>query len=509
LEEIKHNAMNFESCIKRLREADLLLDSWVASNTEFDRLAIDSREVGPSDCFVAIKGVQADGHMFIDKAVKNGATAIVCEVGPAAGDPRSPAGPTYARVTDSRRALSELASLTEGDPADQLGVFAVTGTNGKTTISTLVKHILDSNGHRSGLIGTTGYQDGTQFYEASHTTPSAIRVYELLAAMVQNGCSHCAMELSSHAIDQTRLRSKDVNVALFTNLTRDHLDYHGTFDAYLQAKKGLFDELPDDASAITNLDDTAGKVIVSETRARVLTCGTTSKADIQYSIDANQLDGIELTIDSMQRKFRLAGTYNAFNLAAAYAAGRAFGIGASACIDALADCPPVPGRFERMQFSGAKTVIVDYAHTPDALENVLQATRQGLKPGASLWCIFGCGGDRDRGKRPLMGSVAERLSDRAIVTSDNPRHEDPLAILNDIREGFEDPAKAIWTADRASAIREAASLMKDGDTLVLAGKGHETYQVIGSENVHFDDREEARNAFGDQAAHHAETRPQA
>jgi len=492
--------MNFESFTGRLRESGQLLESRHSSANKIGRLVIDSREAGPSDCFVAINGSNVDGHLFIDKAVKNGATAIVCEAGPAGSDSISQAGPAYARVENSRRALAELASLVQSDPGTDLQLFAVTGTNGKTTIASIVQYVLESTGHKSGLIGTTGYQDGSQFYEASHTTPSAIRVYELLSGMVKNGCTHCSMELSSHAIDQDRIRFSDVNVALFTNLTRDHLDYHETFDSYLEAKKHLFDELPTDSTAITNLDDPNGLNMIHDTRASVLTCASTRKADVTFSIESNLLSGIELTIDGMRRRFRLAGTYNAFNLAAAYAVGRSLGIEAQECIEALSACPPIAGRFERLQFQDSTIVIVDYAHTPDALKNVLEATRQGLGEGATLWCIFGCGGDRDRGKRPLMGAVAEQLADRVIVTSDNPREEDPIKIMDDIRDGFERPENAIWTVDREDAISKAATFMNSGDTLVLAGKGHETYQVIGTENQHFDDREQAQRLFGQRSS---------
>ncbi len=484
--------MHFETCIERLRQSDLLVEASRGAHSSFDRLVIDSRDVGPSDCFVALKGANVDGHLFIDKAVLNGAIAIVCESGPAV------AGPDIARVKDSRRALAELASLMESDPASKLKIFAVTGTNGKTTVATLVAHVLEANNHKSGFIGTTGYRDGTHFFEAVRTTPSTVRVYELLGQMLASGCSHCSMELSSHAIDQDRIRMRDVDVALFTNLTRDHLDYHGTFELYFAAKKKLFDELPDGAVAVVNADDPRGKEIAVDTSASVITFGSHDHSDVSFSIEGNDLSGLDLTIDGHRCRFRLAGTYNASNLAGAYAASRALGLSATECIDALSSSPPVEGRFERMKFEGGTTVIVDYAHTPDALKNVLEATLESLQPGSRLWCIFGCGGDRDPGKRAQMGAVAERLAHRVIVTSDNPRTEDPKLILDDIRQGLLKPEAAFWEIDRRDAISKAAAHMTPGDTLVLAGKGHETYQVIGDDNIHFDDREEARLAFGTQ-----------
>nr|ABZ08301.1 putative Mur ligase family, catalytic domain protein [uncultured marine microorganism HF4000_APKG2M17] len=481
--------MRFETCIGRLRQSDLLVEGSASAQSSFDRLVIDSRDVGSSDCFVALKGTNVDGHLFIDKAVLNGAIAIVCESGPAV------AGPDIALVKDSRRALAELASLMESDPASKLKVFAVTGTNGKTTVATLVAHVLDANNHKSGFIGTTGYRDGTHFYEAVRTTPSTVRVYELLGQMLASGCSHCSMELSSHAIDQDRIRMRDVDVALFTNLTRDHLDYHSTFELYFAAKKKLFDELPDGAVAVVNVDDPRGKGIAADTTGSVITFGSDDHSDVSFSIEGNELSGLDLTIDGHRRRFQLAGTYNASNLAAAYAASRALGLSALESIDALSSSPPVEGRFERMQFEGGTMVIVDYAHTPDALKNVLEATLESMRPGSTLWCIFGCGGDRDPGKRAQMGAIAERLAHKVIVTSDNPRTEDPKLILDDIRQGLLKPEDAFWEIDRRDAISRAAASMVSGDTLVLAGKGHETYQVIGTTNIHFDDREEARLAF--------------
>ena len=382
-----------------------------------------------------------------------------------------------------------------GDPGRELHVTAVTGTNGKTSIATLVHGIWHLQDDPCGLIGTTGIMDGRTFHSTTHTTPSPDQLMGWMARMLRNGCTRVAMEASSHALDQARLSPEDTDVAVFTNLTRDHLDYHGSFDAYFLAKKRLFDALSEDAVAITNTDDPRGQTIVADTRAAVMTIGTTG-ADIRYTIVEESLSGLRLTLDGDTRTYRLAGAYNGFNLAAAYAAARAGGLSRNEALDRLDDQRPVRGRFELVHSEDGRTVIIDYAHTPDALENVLRTTRTSLSPDGRLWCLFGCGGDRDRGKRPQMASLAEQLADHVVVTSDNPRSETPMAILDDIRAGFAHPAEATWIVDRRSAIRHAVGALRSGDVLVLAGKGHETTQTTGGTTLHFDDREEARLALG-------------
>ena len=492
--------MTFKSCIERLESSDLLLEAHAPLSIDIERLTVDSRTVGPSDCFVALRGRGVDGHLFIDKAVLNGATAIVCEAGPESGIQEMPNGPAWARVKDSRRALAELASLAHNDPGEKLTLIAITGTNGKTTIASILKSVLESAGFTCGFIGTTGIHDGVQLLPSTHTTPDPLLLHAALAAMVENGCTHCVMEASSHAIDQHRFRLSDVNLAVFTNLTRDHLDYHGTEEAYLQAKKALFDALSSGVHAVVNTDDAKAFAMVADTAAEVTTFGAIGQPDVLVSVESNEPSGLRLTIDGDTRRYLLAGTYNASNLAAAFAAGRALEIDRAFLLDALAAHPPVPGRYERIAFQHGVTVIVDYAHTPDALENVLLTTRETQKEGSWLWCIFGCGGDRDAGKRPLMGAVAERRADRVVITSDNPRSEDPDTIIEEIRSGMRQPGRSIVITDRREAIRYAARLMRRGDLLVLAGKGHETTQTIGEEVLHFDDREEARKAFGPELA---------
>lgn len=491
----------FTTCLDRLNEKGLLLQSQCASGVHIDRLTIDSREVGPSDCFVALRGSKVDGHLFIDKAVKNGATAIVSEAGPESATDGRLAGPAFAHVKNAHEALAELASLLQNDPAEHLRVVATTGTNGKTTVATLIEYVLNHTGHKTGFIGTTGYRFGEQTKSASHTTPSAIQFYELLSEMRNDGCLSCSMEASSHAIDQSRFRTSDVNVAIFTNLSRDHLDYHTSLEAYGEAKKRLFDRLSPGAIAITNQDDFWGPKMVEHTKARVVTYGKAQNAHIRYAIRSNELSGLELELDGVTAKYRLAGNFNAENLAAAYAGLLSLGLDANETRKALQSCPPVEGRMQTLLFNAGTTVIVDYAHTPDALQNVLQSVRASLHAGSHLWCLFGCGGDRDTGKRPEMGLIAEACSDHVIVTSDNPRSEAPQSILEDIKKGMNHPEKAIWQVDRRRAIQEAAKRMAPGDTLVLAGKGHETVQVIGTQNHHFDDREEATAAFSSDSTH--------
>ena len=467
------------------------------SGVEIDHLASDSRAVGPGGLFVAIRGEKADGHLFIDKAVQNGAIAIVCEAVPADAKARFP-GTAFAQVANARAALAELAAAFYGDPSRELKLVGVTGTNGKTTVAHLLDHLFTERGETSGLIGTIAFRMGRTSRPATHTTPDALELNRLLREMVEAGCTSCAMEVSSHALDQDRVRALGYDIAVFTNLTRDHLDYHGSFQRYLEAKKKLFDGLPETSVAVYNLDDPAGPQMVAETSARRLSFGRTSEADVHVDVLENRLSGLRLRLDGRERAFRLVGLFNAYNLAAAYATGRALGYEAADVLDVLATAPPVPGRFETFHFRSGTTVVVDYAHTPDALENVLQTICATKPAEAKLWCVFGCGGDRDPGKRRPMGALAERYADRVVVTSDNPRTEDPEGIMNDVRRGMDRPAEAAWVVDRREAIAYAAGHAAPGDVVLVAGKGHETYQLIGTERRPFDDRVVVREAFGEE-----------
>lgn len=490
--------IRYHTLLDQLAQAGLLLDGQGSSDDRvIDHLADDSRKVGPQGLFVAVRGEAADGHLFIEKAVTNGAIAIVCEAVPADAATRYP-GTAFARVRDGRVAVAVLAAAFYGFPAQYLRMVGVTGTNGKTTVANLVHHTLNALGWETGLVGTISYRVGGEVLEATHTTPGAISLHRLLRGMVEQGCMACSMEVSSHALSQERTKGIPFDVGIFTNLTQDHLDYHDSWDAYLKAKKRLFDDLPAEATALYNADDAAGVAMVEDTQANVLSYGQIADADIQVAVLDNQIDGLRLRLDGVERQFRLVGPFNAYNVAAAYGAGRALGFSQTEVLDALATAPPVPGRFEQLRFASGTTVVVDYAHTPDALENILRAVRTTVPKHAVLWCIFGCGGDRDKAKRRIMGSIAEQFADRVIVTSDNPRTEDPLSIMNDIRRGMNRPTDAFWIVNRREAIREAAFRAQPGDVVLIAGKGHETYQVIGTDKFPFDDRLEAQRAFDEQ-----------
>jgi len=490
--------MTLTTLLGRLERAGLLLSrQGPIDDNDFliDHLAHDSRKVGASGLFVAIRGEKTDGHLFIDKAVNNKAIAVVCEVMPVEVPRRFP-GITFAQVHDARAALAELAAAYYGDPSRALTLIGVTGTNGKTTTASLVHHLLTTLGEKAGLIGTIEYRFGGVPVAATHTTPDALDLNRMLHQMVEAGCTACAMEVSSHALAQQRVRALAFDVGLFTNLTRDHLDYHGTFAAYLNAKKRLFDGLPAGATALYNLDDPAGSKVVANTTARVRSYGDSDAADVRLEVIENGLRGLRLRLDGRARTFRLVGRFNAYNLAAAYSAVRALGYEREAILDALAEAPPVPGRFEQFAFDDGATVIVDYAHTPDALENVLHTIRRSMPEAAALWCVFGCGGDRDATKRPLMGALAERYADHVIVTADNTRTEPLAQIMNDIRAGMHHPGAARWIDDRRAAIEAAARDAAPGDVVLVAGKGHETYQVIATQKRPFDDREEVKKFFG-------------
>ncbi len=486
---------------RRLRKADLL-DETIAGgdapnpNTlAIGGLTDDSRAVTPGGGFVAIRGEEADGHSFIDMAVDNGARLVVCEALPDRARERFP-GVVFARVTDTRTALAEGAAALHGDPADELRLVGVTGTNGKTTVASLVHHLLETLGETAGLLSTIEVQAGGETTAPALTTPGPLVLHRTLRRMVDRGCTACAMEVSSHALDQDRVHGLDYEVAIFTTLSVDHLDYHDTPAAYRAAKKTLFDALGPDATALYNADDEAGPAMVADTEARVVSFGLDRDADIEATVLEARLDGQRVRLDGHKRDIQLAGRFNASNMAAAHGAGTALGFAPEAVADALADAPPVPGRVEPLRFDDGTTVIVDYAHTPDALENVLRTVRNTTPAEAALWCVFGCGGDRDASKRPTMGRVAERLADRVIVTSDNPRTEAPVAILRDIRDGVERAESMRWTVDREEAIQAAADETMPGDVVVIAGKGHETTQTIGTDTRPFDDREMARRYFG-------------
>lgn len=455
------------------------------------RLAYDSRRVAAGDCFFAVAGTQSDGHDYIPAAVAQGAAAVVCERMPG----ERAAGTTYIRVADTSAAMAAMAAAFYGHPSRELKLVGITGTNGKTTTATLLYELARALGCRAGLISTVVYRIGERMYEATHTTPDAIRLNALMREMVDAGCTCCFMECSSHAIVQGRTLGLHFAGGIFSNLTHDHLDYHKTFAEYLRAKKLFFDRLPRTAFALVNADDRNGSVMVQNTAAAVHTYALRSQADFRARIIELLPEGMQLRIDGREVWVGLLGRFNAYNLAAVYGAALLLGFDREEVLRTLSALRPVAGRFEVIRSEAGITAIVDYAHTPDALENVLQTIGELRRKGQSLTVVCGCGGDRDRTKRPEMARIAVKYADTAVFTSDNPRHESPEAILDEMTAGLDPGERYLRIADRAEAIRTAVVLARPGDIVLVAGKGHETYQIVGDEKRHFDDREQIANAF--------------
>ena len=464
-------------------------------------LVYDSRRVEAGDCFFAVCGTQSDGHDYIDMAVERGAAAVVCQRMPAA--PHE--GVTYVEVEDTNAAMADLAAAWYGHPSRELKLVGVTGTNGKTTTATLLYELFRGLGYEAGLISTVVYCVGARRTEATHTTPDAIRLNALLREMVDAGCGYCFMECSSHAIVQRRTRGLHFAGGVFSNITHDHLDYHKTFAEYIRAKKLFFDGLPAEAFALTNADDRNGEVMVQNTAARVKRYALRTMADYRCKIVEMHLDGMLLRIDGREVWVGLLGRFNAYNLLAVYAVAVELGFGPEEVLRVLSSLHPVDGRFEIVRAADGTTAVVDYAHTPDALENVILTLEELRRPGQQLLVVCGCGGDRDRTKRPEMAAIAVKHASTAIFTSDNPRHESPDAILDEMTAGLDPTARYLRIADRAEAIRTAAMLARPGDILLVAGKGHEDYQIIGDEKHHFDDREEVRRAF--ETIHNLQSKP--
>lgn len=459
--------------------------------TPITGLAADSRAVRPGDCFFAVRGTQCDGHRFIPAAVGQGAAAVVCEELP---EERAD-GVAYAVVPDAQGALADLAAAFYDHPSRELKLVGVTGTNGKTTTATLLYELVRALGFRAGLLSTVVYKVDEREVEATHTTPDPIRLNALLREMVDAGCEYCLMECSSHAIVQQRTRGLCFAGGIFSNITHDHLDYHKTFAAYIRAKKRFFDGLPAEAFALTNLDDRNGRVMVQNTAAAVRTYSLRAAADFRCKIVEMHLDGMLLRIDGREVWVALTGRFNAYNLLAVYAAARLLGFEAEETLRAMSLLRPVTGRFEVVRAADGTTALVDYAHTPDALENVIRTVEEIRTPQQQLIVVCGCGGDRDRTKRPEMARIAVKHAATAIFTSDNPRHESPEAILDEMAAGLAPGDRYLRIADRAEAIRTAVMLARPGDILLIAGKGHETYQIVGDEKRHFDDREQVAGCF--------------
>ena len=454
-------------------------------------LTYDSRAVKPGDCFFAVRGTQADGHAFIPAAVAAGAAAVVCEQLPA--DPAP--GVTYVAVPDSAGAMADLAAAFYDYPSRELKLVGITGTNGKTTTATLLYDLVRALGYKAGLISTVVYRIEGREVEATHTTPDSIRLNALMREMADAGCEFCFMECSSHAIVQERTRGLSFAGGIFSNITHDHLDYHKTFAEYIRAKKRFFDMLPAGSFALTNLDDRNGRVMVQNTAAAVHTYSLRGMADFCCRIVETHLDGMLLRIDGQEVWVGLLGRFNAYNLLAVYGTAVLLGLDRSEVLRVLSTLRPVSGRFEIVRAANGTTAVVDYAHTPDALENVLRTIEEIRTPQQQLLVVCGCGGDRDRTKRPEMAQIAVQYASTAIFTSDNPRHESPEAILDEMVAGLDPGTRYLRIADRAEAIRTAVMLSHPGDVILVAGKGHETYQIIGDVKHHFDDREEVRRAF--------------
>lgn len=463
---------------------------------EIKGIAADSRKVTEGYLFVAVKGTATDGHEFIPAAIDNGAVAIVCEMLPDI----TVENVTYIVVPDSAEALGKLASAWYEFPSDNLIVVGVTGTNGKTTIATLLYDMFRKMGHKVGLFSTVcNYIDG-EAVPATHTTPDALTLHELMARMVEAGCEYMFMEVSSHSIDQKRISGISFDGGIFTNLTRDHLDYHLTVDNYLKAKKQFFDNLPPTAFALTNTDDKSGLVMLQNSAATKLTYSLRTLADVKGKILESHFEGTLLLINDKEVMVHFVGRFNAYNLLAVYGAAVALGKDPEEVLVVLSMLHSVSGRFETIQSPLGYTAIVDYAHTPDALTNVLNGIHEVLDNRGRIITVVGAGGNRDKGKRPLMAKEAAKLSDQVILTSDNPRLEEPEDIIKDMVAGLnnEELQRTICITDRSQAIKTAALLAKKGDVILIAGKGHEDYQDIKGVKHHFDDREIVRELFGAQ-----------
>ncbi len=454
---------------------------------------IDSRLVKPGYAFVAMRGTQSDGHDYIAKAIEQGASAVVCETMPET----LAEGVAYVQYQDTADIVGPLATHFFGDPTRRMRLVGVTGTNGKTTIATLLYNTFRRFGYKAGLCSTVcNYIDGDPV-PTEVTTPDPITLNRLLGQMADAGCEYAFMEVSSHAVSQKRGGGLRFAGGVFTNLTRDHLDYHKTFANYRDAKKAFFDSLPDTAFAITNADDRNGTVMTQNTRARVGTYSLRSAADFKARIVEESFEGMQLELDGREVFVQFVGRFNVSNLLAVYAAGIMLGRKPEEMLVALSAMKPVNGRFEVIRSPQGITAIVDYAHTPDALANVLTTINEVLRKRGQCWTVCGAGGNRDKGKRPLMAQEAARNSDRVIITSDNPRFEDPQDIINDMLAGLteEERRRVISIADRREAIRTACTLAQPGDVILVAGKGHEDYQIIQGVKHHFDDHEIIRECF--------------
>ncbi len=457
-------------------------------------IQFDSRKVKPGDLFVAVKGTHVDGHQFIAKAVELGAAAVVCEILPEA----IPSGVVVVKIEQTQVNFGKMAAAYYNHPSANLKVVGVTGTNGKTTIATLLYKTFSLLGYKVGLISTIKYYVGHDEFPATHTTPDALQIQELMAKMVDAGCEYCFMEVSSHAIDQDRISGIEFNGGIFTNLTHDHLDYHLTFAEYLKAKKKFFDNLPGTAFALTNADDKNGMVMLQNTSALKQTYSLRTLANFHCKILEKHFDGMLLSIDGQEVWTHFTGVFNASNLLAVAGATLLLGVDRNELLRILSELRPVSGRFEIIRSPEGKYAVVDYAHTPDAIQNVLSGISEIRTGNEQVITVVGAGGDRDKTKRPKMAAEAVKQSDKVILTSDNPRSEEPEQILADMEVGVEphQKHKVLSIVNRKEAIKTACMLARPGDIILVAGKGHEDYQEIKGVKYHFDDKEVINEIFG-------------
>ncbi|MFN2429156.1 MAG: UDP-N-acetylmuramoyl-L-alanyl-D-glutamate--2,6-diaminopimelate ligase [Cryomorphaceae bacterium] len=459
-----------------------------------ERIAFDSREVTNFSLFVAMEGTQVDGHKFIDQAVESGAIAVVCEKLPENRNSEV----TYVVVDDAHDALGKMASNFYDNPSSEIELVGITGTNGKTTCATILYRLFKLLGKKVGLISTVENRIHNQIVQATHTTPDALMLNSLLRDMVDQGCSYCFMEVSSHALHQKRVSGVSFAGAVFTNITHEHLDYHKTFDEYIGAKKMLFDALSGDAFALVNLDDKHGPTMVQNCKAKTQkTFALKAMADFKAKVIENQFTGLHLHVDGFDLYTKLVGRFNAYNILTAYATALLLGREQMEVLTALSNINPVAGRFEYVMSPDSVAAIIDYAHTPDALKNVLKTVADIRTKNETVITVVGCGGNRDSSKRPEMAKIACKYSDRVLLTSDNPRFEDPDKIIEDMMTGVEpqDHKKVNQIANRREAIKMACSIARSGDIILIAGKGHETYQEIKGERLPFDDLAIVKDTF--------------
>ncbi len=467
----------------------------VSGKTDFNifKIEFDSRNVVKETLFVAIVGTQVDGHDYIEKAISLGAIAILCNRLPEILNPKV----TYIQVDNSAKAMGIAASNFYGNPSKKLSLVGVTGTNGKTSIATLQFNLFRKLGYKCGLLSTVQNQIEDEVIPSTHTTPDSVKINELLGRMQKEACVYVFMEVSSHAVAMERIAGLTFAGGIFTNITQDHLDFHGTFENYIKAKKGFFDQLPKNAFALTNSDDRNGKVMLQNTAAKMYSYSLKNLGNFKGKVLDCGLFGLQMDINGQEVWFKLIGKFNAYNLLAVYGSAVLLGENPEQVLEVLSELTPPPGRFEQVVSNQNIVGIVDYAHTPDALENVLETIKDLSEGNQKIITVVGCGGNRDKGKRPLMAKIACKLSDVIILTSDNPRNEDPEAILEDMLAGvpISSRRKVTKITDRREAIKTAVALAKSHDIVLVAGKGHETYQDISGIKSHFDDKEELRAAL--------------